>query len=52
MKIKVTFEFEPEEDEADPDHETGLTNEAWESKTDALMGAWGAEDITFEKVAE
>ena len=46
MKIQITFEVYDES--ADPDDETGVTNEVWEEIYDAL--SHHGEDIDVRKV--
>lgn len=50
MKVRVTFIFEPEPEEADPGHGSGLTEEGHEKLMGQLMEL-GASDIQTEAVA-
>lgn len=49
-KIKVTGIIYIDDDEYDPGPSGPLTNEAWESVMDALMGA-GLDDVEFAEEA-
>ncbi len=50
-RVRVTFVMEPEEHEADPEHESGMSQAGYEGLVDSLM-FMGADDIVVERVEE
>ena len=51
MRVRVTFEYEPDEDKVDADHDMGVTEEEYDNVTEVLIGRFGAEDVEVEKVS-
>ena len=51
MTVKVTFDYEPEDEEVDAEDPTGLTSEAFDDLADQLH-AVGAENVRCEAVVQ